>query len=147
LSSRSSPGTSAVWTQALCLEGELAICEPKTLRYLPLHTAGRLAFHARRAILRLPASWPWASELAAAFARLQALSHPPADRELTPPRTTPAGAQRPLIASAKRLPDRLCRAPAPTSMPRHGRAARTQLLPPSKSAPPLTYPPLMHDRG
>jgi hypothetical protein len=64
----------SVWTQALCLEGELAICEPKTLRYRLLHTAGRLAFHARRAILQLPASWPWASELAAAFARLRA--HP-----------------------------------------------------------------------
>jgi hypothetical protein len=38
-----------------------------------LHTAGRLAFHARQAVLRLPRSWPWASELAAAFARLAAL--------------------------------------------------------------------------
>jgi DDE family transposase len=66
----------SVWTQALCLEGELAICEPKTLRYRLLHTAGRLAFHARRATLRLQASWPWASELAAAFARLRALPSP-----------------------------------------------------------------------
>jgi hypothetical protein len=66
----------SVWTQALCLEGELASCEPKTLRYRLLHTAGRLAFHARRAILRLPASWPWASELASAFTRLQALPPP-----------------------------------------------------------------------
>jgi hypothetical protein len=65
-----------VWTQALCLDGELAICEPKTLRYRLLHTAGRLAFHARRATLRLPASWPWAGQLAAAFARLQALPPP-----------------------------------------------------------------------
>ena len=66
----------SVWTQALCLEGELAICEPKTLRYRLLHTAGRLAFHARRATLRLQASWPWAGELAAAFARLRALPLP-----------------------------------------------------------------------
>jgi hypothetical protein len=66
----------SVWTQKLCLQGELAICEPKTLRYRLLHTAGRLAFHARRAILRLPASWPWAGELAAAFARLRALPSP-----------------------------------------------------------------------
>jgi hypothetical protein len=63
----------SVWTQALCLDGELASCEPKTLRYRLLHTAGRLAFHARRATLRLQASWPWAGQLAAAFARLQAL--------------------------------------------------------------------------
>jgi hypothetical protein len=66
----------SVWTQALCLDGELASCEPKTLRYRLLHTAGRLAFHARRAVLRLQASWPWAGQLAAAFARLQALPPP-----------------------------------------------------------------------
>jgi hypothetical protein len=68
----------SVWTQALCLDGELAICEPKTLRYRLLHTAGRLAFHARRATLRLQASWPWANQLAAAFARLHALPPPTA---------------------------------------------------------------------
>jgi bifunctional DNA-binding transcriptional regulator/antitoxin component of YhaV-PrlF toxin-antitoxin module len=66
----------SVWTQALCLDGELASCEPKTLRYRLLHTAGRLAFHARRAVLRLQANWPWAGQLAAAFARLQALPPP-----------------------------------------------------------------------
>ena len=32
------------WTQQLALDGELAICEPKALRYRLLHTAGRLAF-------------------------------------------------------------------------------------------------------
>jgi hypothetical protein len=31
-----------VFTQALCLDGELSIAEPKTLRYRRLHTAGRL---------------------------------------------------------------------------------------------------------
>jgi hypothetical protein len=60
-------------TQTLCLTGELARCEPKRLRYRLLHTAGRLAFHARQAILRLPRTWPWAGELTAAFARLAAL--------------------------------------------------------------------------
>ena len=68
----------SVWTQALCLDGELATCEPKTLRYRLLHTAGRLAFHARRATLRLQANWPWARQLAAAFTRLQALPPPAA---------------------------------------------------------------------
>jgi hypothetical protein len=66
------------WTQHLTLDGELARCEPKTLRYRLLHTAGRLAFHARRATLRLPRTWPWAHQLAAAFARLAAL--PPPER-------------------------------------------------------------------
>jgi hypothetical protein len=64
------------WTQTLTLDGELAGCEPKTLRHRPLHTAGRLAFHARRAVLRLQATWPWAADLASAFARLAALPPP-----------------------------------------------------------------------
>jgi len=64
------------WTQTLCLTGELARSEPKRLRYRLLHTAGRLAFHARQAVLRLPRTWPWAGELAAAFARLAALPAP-----------------------------------------------------------------------
>jgi hypothetical protein len=64
------------WTQLLALDGELAVCEPRTLRYRLLHTAARLAFHARQARLRIPRTWPWASELAAAFARLAALPAP-----------------------------------------------------------------------
>jgi hypothetical protein len=64
------------WTKALCLDGELAACEPKRLRYRLLHVAGRLAFHARQAILHLDHDWPWARELAAAFQRLAALPPP-----------------------------------------------------------------------
>jgi hypothetical protein len=64
------------WTQLLTLDGELANCEPKTLRYRLLHTAARLGFHARRATLRLQRSWPWADALATAFARLAALPPP-----------------------------------------------------------------------
>jgi DDE family transposase len=64
------------WTQRLALTGELATCEPKTLRYRLLHTAGRLAFHARHAILRLQATWPWAHALATAFTRIAALPPP-----------------------------------------------------------------------
>ena len=62
-----------VWTQRLLLTGELAKVEPKRLRYRVLHVAGRLAFHARTATLHLPAAWPWASQLAAAFKRLNGL--------------------------------------------------------------------------
>ena len=61
------------YAQTLCLDGELARCEPKRLRYRLLHCAGRLSFHARQARLHLPRSWPWAGDLAAAFARLAAL--------------------------------------------------------------------------
>jgi hypothetical protein len=65
-----------VWTQRLLLAGELATAEPKRLRYRLLHVAGRLAFHARTATLHLPAAWPWASQLAAAFTRLATLPAP-----------------------------------------------------------------------
>jgi hypothetical protein len=61
------------WTQALLLDGHLAVAEPKTLRYRLLHVAARIVHHARRAILRLQHTWPWAVELARAFTRLRAL--------------------------------------------------------------------------
>ena len=61
------------WTQALLLDGALALAEPKALRDRLLHVAARIVRHARRAILRLQATWPWASALARAFTRLRAL--------------------------------------------------------------------------
>lgn len=61
------------WTQRLLLTGELARCEPKRLRYRLLHVAARLAFHARKATLRIDHAWPWAQALAAAFTRARAL--------------------------------------------------------------------------
>jgi hypothetical protein len=61
------------WTQTLLLSGTLAVAEPKTLRYRLWHTAARVVRHARRVIVRLQRTWPWATELAAAFTRLQAL--------------------------------------------------------------------------
>jgi len=63
-----------VWTQALTLSGELAKAEPKRLRYQLLHVAGRLAFSGRRAKLHLQSTWPWASDLLAAFQKLKRLS-------------------------------------------------------------------------
>jgi Transposase DDE domain group 1 len=62
-----------VWTQALLLDGDLAVAEPKTLRYRLWHVAARIVRHARRRILRLQRSWPWANALARAFTRLRAL--------------------------------------------------------------------------
>jgi hypothetical protein len=47
-----------IWTQALTLEGEQAICEPKRLRYRILHVVGQLTRHTRRTTLHLPAGWP-----------------------------------------------------------------------------------------
>lgn len=61
------------WARILCLEGELALAEPKRLRQRLLHVAGKIVRSARRTTLRLPRSWPWAEALVAAFARLRAL--------------------------------------------------------------------------
>jgi hypothetical protein len=61
------------WSCGLCLEGELASCEPKRLRQRLLHLAGRIVRSGRRLTLRLPRSWPWAGALLAAFRRLRAL--------------------------------------------------------------------------
>ena len=60
------------WTQHLCLEGTLAVAEPKKLRYRLFHTAARLATTGRVTTVRLDRNWPWAAALAAAFKRLRA---------------------------------------------------------------------------
>jgi hypothetical protein len=62
-----------VWTQALCLEGELAKAEPKRLRYRLLHVGARLAFSARQYKLHLPSAWPWTETLKVAFEKLETL--------------------------------------------------------------------------
>jgi len=64
------------WAQTLLLEGDLARCEPKRLRYRLLHVAGRITRSGRRLRLHLPERWPWAGALAAAFRRLGALPAP-----------------------------------------------------------------------
>lgn len=66
------------WTQALCLADDAKAWELKRLRYRLLHHSGRIARHARQRTLRLARDWPWSGQLAAAFARLQALPAPTA---------------------------------------------------------------------
>jgi hypothetical protein len=61
------------WSALLCLDGKLALAEPKRVRQRLLHVAGKIVRSARRTALRLPRTWPWAEALAAAFARLRAL--------------------------------------------------------------------------
>lgn len=61
------------WTKLICLEGELAKAEPKRLRHLLLHTAGKLVTHARRTQLKLDRDWPWSTALVAAFNRLRTI--------------------------------------------------------------------------
>jgi Transposase DDE domain group 1 len=61
------------WTQLICLDGQLAKTEPKTLRYRLLHTAARIVCHARQVILRLQRGWPWTAQLVVAFVRARML--------------------------------------------------------------------------
>ena len=64
------------WLQLHALDGDLATAEPKRLRYRLLHTAARLVHGQRRRWLRIPATWPWAPQLAAAFTRITAIPAP-----------------------------------------------------------------------
>ncbi len=61
------------WTQMLALPGTARRWEPKRLRLRLFSVAGRLASSGRRLRLRLAGRWPWAGEITAAAARLQAL--------------------------------------------------------------------------
>jgi Transposase DDE domain group 1 len=66
-----------VFAQTLLLhDTPLARAEPKTLRYRLLHVAARLTRGQRRLWLRIDQHWPWATGLAAAFARLAVLPIP-----------------------------------------------------------------------
>jgi hypothetical protein len=67
------------WTRLLALAGDAhvpAACEPKALRYRLLHVPARLTRSARRRRLRIPATWPWATSIAAVFARIAAIPLP-----------------------------------------------------------------------
>lgn len=64
------------FAKALTLSGDLAKAKPQTLRYRLLHQAGRLARSGRRTRLRLARHWPWATDLAAACRKLDALPLP-----------------------------------------------------------------------
>ena len=61
------------WSRLLLLHGPLAAAEPQTLRYRLLHTAARIIKRARKQILRIPETWPWATELETAFHRVLAI--------------------------------------------------------------------------
>ena len=64
-----------VWSQQLLLDGDLAVAEPRTLRYRLLHIAGRLDPPAPDEVwLRLPEHWPWTDDLLNAYHRLAAIT-------------------------------------------------------------------------
>lgn len=64
------------WLRLLALTGALAKAEPKALRYRLLHVPARLTRSARRRHLRIPATWPWVTDLVAVFARIAAIPSP-----------------------------------------------------------------------
>jgi hypothetical protein len=64
------------WTQTLLLHGQLAVAEPKKLRYRLLHVPARITRSARRTRLRIAENWPWAADLVTAFTRLAELPIP-----------------------------------------------------------------------
>jgi hypothetical protein len=64
------------WLQLIGLDGDLALAEPKRLRYRILHTPARLARGQRRRYLRIPSTWPWATQITAAFDRIAAIPAP-----------------------------------------------------------------------
>ena len=58
-----------VWTQLLCLDGDLAKAQPKRLRYCLFHTAATVTRNSRQNWLNLSDTWPWTDHLLNAFDR------------------------------------------------------------------------------
>ena len=63
-------------TQRLALNGGLRVAEPKRLRLTIFGVAGRIIRTARRHVLRIPTTWPWAEAITSAHQRLAALAPP-----------------------------------------------------------------------
>ena len=62
------------WFQLLCLTGQLARAEPKTLRWRLWHAPARLIHHARQDVVRILDGWPDAHAILAAHTRITALT-------------------------------------------------------------------------
>jgi hypothetical protein len=64
------------WLRLLALTGDLAVAEPKMLRFKMLHVPARLSRGGRRRRLRLPRHWPWADQILEAFRRIMIIPAP-----------------------------------------------------------------------
>jgi hypothetical protein len=64
------------WLRLLCLDGELALAEPDTLRYTLLHTSAKIVRGQREHTLKIPETWPWAHQFAEAISTVLALPNP-----------------------------------------------------------------------
>ena len=58
-------------------ESELAAAEPESLRAMILHIPARLTTHARRRVLKIEQTWPWANAVTDAWERLGRIPAPP----------------------------------------------------------------------
>ena len=68
--------TLTAWLRHLALDNvQLALAEPKALRFRLFAAPARIATHARNRVLKIPADWAWAHDLVTSWDRLQAL-HP-----------------------------------------------------------------------
>lgn len=65
------------WLKLLALNADLAKAEPKTLRYRILHAAARLVRGGRRRRLKIPTTWPWATQIEDAWQRIALLPQAP----------------------------------------------------------------------
>jgi hypothetical protein len=66
----------AAWLRLLCLDGELALAEPDTLRYALLHTSAKIVRGQRKRTLKIPRTRPWAHQLANLIGTALALPNP-----------------------------------------------------------------------
>lgn len=66
------------WLQLIALHDApaLAKAEPKLLRFRMLHVPAQLTHGGRQRKLRIPKSWPWATAIVTAFARIAAIPAP-----------------------------------------------------------------------
>jgi Transposase DDE domain group 1 len=62
------------WFQLCCLDGPLAIAEPKTLRWQLWHTPARIVRRARQQIIRILDDWPTTDALLNAYTRVNLLT-------------------------------------------------------------------------
>ena len=138
-----------VWTQALCLDGELAKAEPKRLRYRLLHVAARLAFSGRLGKLHLQHTWPWADEL---LSRVPEARHDPSRDGLRTPaaphgRSADHPGHRPRSPPPQTPPNHPAVSPeTPTGpVPRPTRPSSNPVTPAVASR--VTLRRLLHDRG
>jgi hypothetical protein len=64
------------WLRLVALPDELAVLEPKLLRFRMLHVPARLTRAGRQRQLRLPQHWPWADQIVQAFRRIMIIPAP-----------------------------------------------------------------------